>query len=96
MALGPAEQVCEAARKWARLRQPEPATSPWTTSSRFADRTRARHATIHALIDAVIAGLTLSWSSGAVEGHVDWIKMLKRQMFGRAGFNLLRKCVLLA
>jgi transposase len=46
--------------------------------------------------DAVIAGLTLPWSSGAVEGHVNRIKMLKRQMFGRAGFQLLRKRVLLA
>ncbi|MFJ2109797.1 ISL3 family transposase [Streptomyces microflavus] len=46
--------------------------------------------------DAVIAGLTLPWSSGVVEGHVNRIKMLKRQMFGRAGFDLLRKRVLLA
>ncbi|MFB7418324.1 transposase [Streptomyces sp. NPDC056121] len=46
--------------------------------------------------DAVIAGLTLPWSSGAVEGHVNRIKMLKRQMFGRAGHQLLRKRVLLA
>ncbi|MFE5097279.1 transposase [Streptomyces sp. NPDC056638] len=34
--------------------------------------------------DAVIAGLTLPWSSGVVEGHVNRIKILKRQMFGRA------------
>ncbi len=46
--------------------------------------------------DAVIAGLTLPWSSGVVEGHVNRIKMLKRQMFGRAGFQLLRKRVLLS
>ncbi|MFF4449779.1 ISL3 family transposase [Streptomyces sp. NPDC001502] len=46
--------------------------------------------------DAVIAGLTLPWNSGVVEGHVNRIKMLKRQMFGRAGFELLRKCVLLS
>ncbi|WP_461091580.1 ISL3 family transposase [Streptomyces incanus] len=45
--------------------------------------------------DAVIAGLTLPWNSGVVEGHVNRIKMLKRQMFGRAGFQLLRKRVLL-
>ncbi|KJS52503.1 transposase [Streptomyces rubellomurinus subsp. indigoferus] len=45
---------------------------------------------------AVIAGLTLPWNSGVVEGHVNRIKMLKRQMYGRAGFNLLRKRVLLA
>lgn len=46
--------------------------------------------------DAVIDGLTLPWNSGVVEGHVNRIKMLKRQMFGRAGFDLLRKRVLLA
>lgn len=46
--------------------------------------------------EAVIARLTLPWSSGVVEGHVNRIKMLKRQMFGRAGFALLRKRVLLA
>ncbi|MFF4731075.1 transposase [Streptomyces mirabilis] len=47
-------------------------------------------------LDAVIAGLTQPWNSGVVEDHVNRIKMLKRQMFGRAGFALLRKRVLLA
>ncbi|MFD9339907.1 transposase [Streptomyces sp. NPDC060028] len=46
--------------------------------------------------DAVTAGLTTDWNSGPVEGTVNRIKMLKRQMFGRAGFPLLRKRVLLA
>ncbi|HEX9356123.1 MAG TPA: transposase [Streptosporangiaceae bacterium] len=45
---------------------------------------------------AVVNGLTLPYSSGLVEGHVNRIKMLKRQMYGRAGFALLRKRVLLA
>ncbi|MFD4136556.1 transposase [Streptomyces goshikiensis] len=45
--------------------------------------------------DAVTAGLTTAWNSGPVEGAVNRIKMLKRQMFGRAGFELLRKRVLL-
>jgi transposase len=45
---------------------------------------------------AVLNGLTLPHSSGAVEGHVNRIKMLKRQMYGRAGFDPLRKRVLLA
>ena len=45
---------------------------------------------------AVLNGLTLPYSSGKVEGNVNRIKMLKRQMYGRAGFNLLRKRVLLA
>jgi transposase len=46
--------------------------------------------------DAVTAGLTLRWSSGCVEGHVNRIKMLKRQMYGRANPDLLRLRVLLA
>lgn len=45
--------------------------------------------------DAVTAGLTLPWNSGIVEGHVNRLKMLKRQMFGRAKPDLLRKRVLL-
>jgi transposase len=47
-------------------------------------------------LDAVVAGLSLRYSSGAVEGQNNKIKMLKRQMFGRANFDLLRKRVLLS
>jgi transposase len=46
--------------------------------------------------DAVRNGFTLPHSSGAVEGHVNRIKMIKRQMYGRANLDLLRKRVLLA
>jgi transposase len=46
--------------------------------------------------DAVHAGLTERWSSGSVEGNVNKVKVAKRQMFGRARFDLLRKRVLLA
>jgi len=46
-------------------------------------------------IDAVTNGLTMTWNSGPVEGRVNHIKMVKRQMFGRAGLPLLRKRVLL-
>ncbi len=45
---------------------------------------------------AVQAGLTVRWSSGPVEGNVNRVKLIKRQMFGRAKFDLLRKRVLLA
>jgi transposase len=45
---------------------------------------------------AVLNGLTLPHSSGAVEGNVNRIKMIKRQMYGRASFDLLRKRVILA
>jgi transposase len=47
-------------------------------------------------LDAVRNGLTLEHSSGAVEGNINRLKMIKRQMFGRAGLDLLRKRVLLA
>jgi hypothetical protein len=46
--------------------------------------------------DAVLNGLTLPHNSGAVEGNVNRIKMIKRQMYGRAKFDLLRKRILYA
>ncbi|MEU7856938.1 ISL3 family transposase [Nonomuraea sp. NPDC049141] len=44
---------------------------------------------------AVLNGLTLPYSSGVVEGKVCKIKFLKRLMFGRANYDLLRKMALL-
>jgi transposase len=38
---------------------------------------------------AVRAGLTMAWSNGPVEGAVNRLKLIKRQMYGRAGFDLL-------
>ncbi len=43
---------------------------------------------------AVRAGLTLVWNQGAVEGSVNRLKLVKRSMFGRANFDLLRVRVL--
>ncbi len=43
---------------------------------------------------AVRAALTLPWSSGQVEGQITRLKLLKRQMYGRASFTLLRQRVL--
>ena len=45
---------------------------------------------------AVRAALEQPWSSGQAEGQINRLKMLKRQMYGRAGFELLRKRVLCA
>lgn len=42
---------------------------------------------------AVEAAAIYPWSSGQVEGQVNRLKMLKRQMYGRAEFDLLRKRV---
>lgn len=44
---------------------------------------------------AVKAALTLSTSNGQVEGQVNRLKMLKRQMYGRAGLPLLQRRFLL-
>jgi transposase len=40
--------------------------------------------------DAVKNALRYSWSNGQTEGHVTRLKMIKRQMYGRANFDLLR------
>ncbi len=45
---------------------------------------------------AVRAAMTYQWSNGMVEGHVNRLKLIKRQMYGRAKLDLLRARVLLA
>ncbi len=47
-------------------------------------------------IEAVENGINIRWSNGTVEGHVNRIKSIKRQMYGRASFELLRKKVILS
>ncbi|MFI6056480.1 transposase [Streptomyces violascens] len=46
-------------------------------------------------LPAVTAGLTLHHSSGVVESHVNRIKTIKKQMYGRASFSLLRARILI-
>ncbi|MFN8525864.1 MAG: transposase [Chloroflexota bacterium] len=43
---------------------------------------------------AVTAALTLPWSTGPAEGHVHRLKLIKRQGYGRAKLDLLRRRVL--
>jgi transposase len=56
---------------------------------RFADGLRQDQA-------AVEAALSLPWSNGQTEGHVNRLKTIKRQMYGRASFHVLRQRVLWA
>jgi transposase len=75
-----------------RQRQPE-RLEPWLT--------RATASTLEAFqrfarglqedYQAVKAGVTLPWSTSPVEGHINRLKMLKRQMFGRARLDLLSR-----
>jgi len=46
--------------------------------------------------EAVEAALTLPWSNGQTEGQINKLKLLKRSMYGRANFDLLRQRVLQA
>jgi transposase len=61
--------------------------SPDPDLRRFAEGIRRDEA-------AVQAAVTQRWSNGPVEGHVNRLKTIKRQMYGRAGFVLLRARVL--
>ena len=45
---------------------------------------------------AIEAALTLPWSNGQTEGKITKLKLIKRSMYGRANFDLLRQRVLLA
>jgi transposase len=45
---------------------------------------------------AVYMALSSEWNNGQTEGQVNRLKMIKRTMFGRAGFDLLRNRVLYA
>jgi transposase len=65
------------------------AESPHVPLQRFANGLRDDD-------DAVKAGVTLPWSHGPVEGHMNRLHMLKRQMFGRAKLDWLQQRFLLA
>jgi transposase len=45
-------------------------------------------------VEALRGTTTTPWSTGPVEGQIGRLKLLKRMMFGRAGFALLRQRVL--
>lgn len=49
---------------------------------------------LHQDLAAVKAGLSLPWSNGQVEGQINRLKLIKRSMYGRASFALLRQRVL--
>jgi transposase len=70
----------------------------WMTAVEAGDLP-ALHAFVRGLrkdLDAVVAGLTLPYSNGPIEGTNTTFKLLNRQMYGRAGFALLRQRVLLS
>ncbi len=83
------------AKQFRRMMQEHDASAwlPW--------RKAARQSPLHGFVmqlqrdeAAVRAALTLPWSTGQVEGHIHRLKLIKRQMYGRAKLDLLRVRVL--
>jgi transposase len=75
-----------------RQRQPE-RFSDWLEQSK-ATELRPFATSLQRDEMAVRAALALPWSNGQTEGQVHRLKLIKRQMFGRAKFDLLKKRVL--
>lgn len=63
------------------------AASPFRSVAQFASTLRRDW-------DAVKLSITTPWSNGSIEGHINRLKAIKRQMYGRAGFELLKARVL--
>ena len=88
-------------RDFAALLRPDPGNqarlSEWACAARAADLPNvhgfARGLDLDA--QAVIAAVTLPFHNGRTEGVNTKTKMIKRQMYGRAGFTLLRHRILL-
>jgi transposase len=76
------------------LRERDPvAFEAWLTSA----RTMALHGFVTGIVGdlaAVRAPLSQPWSNGPVGGQINRLKLLKRQAYGRAKFDLLRSRVL--
>ena len=68
----------------------------WIADARSSDIKEVRHFAIQLTRDeaAVRAACTVEWSNGQTEGQVNRLKVLKRAMYGRAKFDLLRQRVL--
>ena len=81
-----------------RQRQGEERLDGWLQEASSSDLPELQHfaAGIQRDKAAVQAGLSLPYSNGPVEGHINRLKLIKRSMYGRAQFDLLRHRVLRA
>jgi transposase len=73
-----------------------PAFDSWLATCVAVPVTQVQHFALGLQQDytAVKAALRFEWSNGQTEGHVNRLKCIKRQMYGRANFDLLRLHVL--
>jgi transposase len=95
--LGAAIELAQQFAAFVRQRLPEQLDS-WLDKAKNSSVSLLRRfaLSLESDYDAVKAGVTLSTSNGPVEGHINRLKMLKRQMFGRAGLDLLTRRFVLA
>jgi transposase len=90
--------ACNLAQDFATLvreRQPE-ALPTWLQSTQASGPAELQSFANGLLQDlaAVTAGLSLPWSNGQTEGQINRLKLVKRMMYGRAKFPLLRQRIL--
>jgi transposase len=95
----PVRTTTELARKFKEIvgaRDPE-AMQRWTEQATKSEIATEIQAFAEGLIrdwPSIKAAIELPWSNGRAEGHVNRIKLIKRKMYGRANFDLLRIRVL--
>ena len=94
--------LAQLVRSFATLLKPDPANEArlqdWAETARACDLPSIHSFTrgLDLDIDAAIAAVTLPFHNGRTEGVNTKTKMIKRQMYGRAGFTLLRHRILLS
>jgi transposase len=98
-----AKRLCEVVQGFAGLLRDHAATAKtaleaWLSAAKTCGIPEVKRFVQGVLNDfeAVLAGMSLPWSNGQVEGQVTRLKAIKRSMYGRAKFDLLRARVLLA
>jgi transposase len=80
-----------------RTRDPE-RLEPWLARAQDSTLPAFRNFAkkLDADVEALRAAVNLPWSNGPVEGQINRLKMLKRQMYGRANLDLLNRRFLFA
>lgn len=84
--------------KSALLQQQPDQMATWSTDVEASDFTSLKNfaAGLRKEWDALMAACSSPFSNGPTEGAVNRLKLIKRQMYGRGSFSLLRKRVLLS
>jgi transposase len=93
--IDPVRELARGFRKMVSGRKPEELDA-WLDAAQSSEVAEIENfaRTLRRDYEAVGAALEYEWSSGQVEGQINRLKLIKRQMYGRASFDLLRQRVL--